>query len=90
MCQSEPITSNRAQAGYYEIRIQGHLQERWAEWFEEMTIVREENGETSLRGHMVDQAALYGLLRKVRDLGLPLNSVTRIPPPATDDAPAPG
>ena len=90
MCQSEPITSNRAQAGYYEIRIQGHLQERWAEWFEEMTITREENGETSLRGHMVDQAALYGLLRKVRDLGLPLNSVTRIPPPATDDAPAPG
>ena len=89
MCQSEPITSNRAQAGYYEIRIQGHLQERWAEWFEEMTITREENGETSLRGHMVDQAALYGLLRKVRDLGLPLNSVTRIPPPATDDAPAP-
>ena len=82
MCQSEPITSNHAQAGYYEIRIQGHLQERWAEWFEEMTITREENGETSLRGHMVDQAALYGLLRKVRDLGLPLNSVTRIPPPA--------
>ena len=50
-----------------------------------MTIVREENGETSLRGHMVDQAALYGLLRKIRDLGLPLNSVTRIPPAATDD-----
>ena len=88
MCQSEPTTSNQAQAGTYEIRIQGHLQERWAEWFAEMTIVREENGETSLRGHMVDQAALYGLLRKVRDLGLPLNSVTRIPP-ATDDAPAP-
>lgn len=62
----------------YEIRIQGHLDaHRWAGWFEGLTITLEENGDTLLRGPVVDQAALYGLLRKVRDLGIPLLSVRR-------------
>jgi hypothetical protein len=61
----------------YEIRIKGHLDRRWAEWFEGMVITPEDDGETLLVGPVADQAALHGLLRKVRDLGLPLISVTR-------------
>jgi hypothetical protein len=62
----------------YEIRIKGHLNDRWAEWFDGLTINREENGETRLTGPVVDQAALHGLLRRVRDLGLPLLSVIQV------------
>lgn len=61
----------------YRIKVKGHLHRRWTEWFEGMTITPEENGYTLLTGPVVDQAALHGLLRKVRDLGLPLISVTR-------------
>ena len=61
----------------YQIRVQGHLDRNWTDWFGGVTITLEENGETLLTGPVVDQAALYGLLRKVRDLGLPLISVTR-------------
>jgi hypothetical protein len=64
--------------GLYEIRIEGHLDDRWAAWFEGLTLTREDNGDTLLSGAVVDQAALHGLLRKVRDLGMPLISVTRI------------
>lgn len=64
----------------YEIRIKGHLDNRWAGWFGGMTITALDNGETSLTGPVVDQAALYGLLKKVRDLGMPLLSVIRIEP----------
>jgi hypothetical protein len=67
-----------------EIRLQGHLDERWTDWFEGLTITREANGETRLTGPVVDQAALHGLLRKVRDLGLPLISVNRLEPDETD------
>ncbi|HSD83948.1 MAG TPA: hypothetical protein VLG46_08830 [Anaerolineae bacterium] len=63
-----------------EIRLKGHLDERWADWYEGLTITREENGETRLTGPVVDQTALHGLLRKVRDLGLPLISVNRLEP----------
>ena len=66
--------------GQYEIRIKGHLDDRWAAWFEGMTVTLEENGETLLSGAVVDQAALYGLLKKVRDLGLPLLSVIPVDP----------
>lgn len=66
--------------GRYEIRIKGHLDHRWADWFEGLTITLEDTGETLLTGPVVDQAALHGLLRKVRDLGLPLVSVNRIEP----------
>jgi hypothetical protein len=61
----------------YRIRLQGHLDRNWTHWFGDVTITLEEGGETLLTCPVVDQAALHGLLRKVRDLGLPLISVTR-------------
>jgi hypothetical protein len=60
----------------YQIRVQGHLGSQWTDWFEGLTITLEEDGDTLLTGPVVDQAALYGLLKKVRDLGLPLVSVS--------------
>jgi hypothetical protein len=60
----------------YQIRIKGHLRVEWADWFEGLTITLEGNGDTLLTGLVVDQAALHGLLKKVRDLGLPLMSVS--------------
>jgi hypothetical protein len=71
-------TSTEDKPERYTICIQGHLDDRRAEWFEGMTITREADGTTLLTGKVVDQAALHGLLRKVRDLGMPLLSVTRI------------
>jgi hypothetical protein len=62
----------------YEIRIKGHLASRWATWFEPMTLTAESDGTTILEGPVVDQAALHGLLHKVRDIGLPLLSVTQL------------
>ena len=67
----------------YEIRIEGHLHEQWADWFGGLTVTIEENGNTLLAGPVIDQAALYGLLRKVRDLGMPLISVNRVQPEQT-------
>lgn len=61
----------------YQIRLKGHLDGQWTDWFGGLTISLEENGETLLTGPVVDQAALHGLLRKVRDLGLPLLSVNQ-------------
>ena len=80
MSATHASTENHHEPGRYEIRIKGHLDARWAAWFEGLTITREDNGETRLRGLVVDQAALHGLLRKVRDLGLPLLSVIRLQP----------
>ena len=62
----------------YEIRLKGHLEARWRDRFDGMTITLEEDGETLLSGPVADQAALHGLLKKVRDLGLPLVSVVQI------------
>ena len=59
----------------YKIRIKGHLDSQWTDWFEGLTITLEENGTTLLTGLVVDQAALHGLLKKIRDLGIPLVSV---------------
>lgn len=64
----------------YQIRLQGHLTGQWAGWFEGFTITLADNGDTLLTGAVVDQAALYGVLRKVRDLGMPLLSVIRVIP----------
>ena len=64
----------------YQIRIKGHLGRQWTDWFEGLTITPEDNGETLLTGPVVDQAALHGVLRKVRDVGMPLLSVSRVEP----------
>ena len=66
--------------GLYEIRIKGHLDNRWADWFDGLTIIREDNGETRLIGPVTDQAALHGILKKIRDLGMPLLSVNVVDP----------
>jgi hypothetical protein len=65
------------EGGSYEIRLKGHLEPRWADWFDGLTMTQESDGSTVLRGSVVDQAALHGLLGKVRDLGLPLIAVNR-------------
>ena len=68
----------------YQIRVRGHLGRQWADWFGGLSITLENNGETLLSGPVVDQAALHGLLRKVRDLGMPLLSVMRLQPGQAD------
>jgi len=67
----------------YQIRLKGHLGNHWSAWFENMAISNEANGEAVLRGPLADQAALHGVLSKVRDLGLPLLAVTTV---ATDES----
>ena len=62
----------------YQIRIKGHLDEQWSDWFENATITLEEDGDSLLTLPVIDQAALHGLLKKIRDLGMPLLSVNRI------------
>jgi hypothetical protein len=64
----------------YEIRVQGHLGPRWAAWFDGLSLTTEADGTTVMRGQVVDQAALHGLLQKLRDLGVPLLSLTQVPP----------
>ncbi len=76
--------SDPGQPMVYQIRIEGHLGREWADWFEGLTITALDNGQTLLTGPVVDQAALHGLLRKVRDLGMPLISVTRVRPGRAD------
>ena len=68
----------------YQIRIKGHLGAAWADWFEGLTITLTEDGDTLLTGPVVDQAALHGLLKKVRDLGMPLVSVCPSKPGPAD------
>lgn len=75
MSETHASVEEHHEPGRYKIRVKGHLDDKWADWFEGLTITREDNGETLLTGPVVDQAALHGLLRKVRDLGLPLISV---------------
>ncbi len=84
MNATDASTQEQYEPGFYEVRIKGHLDSRWADWFEGMTITLEEKGETLLRGLVTDQAALHGLLRKVRDLGMPLISVIAIEHEETD------
>lgn len=75
----DPI-SEASEPMVYQIRLQGHLSGQWTEWFGGLTITLDGNGETVLTGLVVDQAALHGLLRKVRDVGMPLVAVVRIGP----------
>ncbi len=68
----------------YQIRIKGHLGRHWTDWFEGLAITLEDNGDTLLTGPVVDQAALHGVLKKVRDLAMPLVSVIRVKPDPAD------
>jgi hypothetical protein len=70
----------------YEIRVKGHLDQRWSEWFDGLLLTNLDNGEAMLSGDIVDQAALHGVLIKVRDLGLPLVAVRRVGPVGRDSA----
>jgi len=85
MTERHTSRGDRPEAGRYEIRLAGHLDARWAAWFDGLTVGHEVDGTTLISGPIADQAALHGLLQRVRDLGLPLVSVTRdeTDPPAT-------
>ncbi len=78
MSETLASSEDHCDHGLYEVRIKGHLDGRWADWFGGLTITLEDNGDTLLAGPVVDQAALHGLLRKVRDLGMSLLSVKRV------------
>ena len=80
------MDADQHEAGRYEICLKGHLDGRWAAWFDGLSLSRESDGTTILRGPIPDQAALHGLLQRVRDTGLPLVSVIRI---AADPAEGP-
>lgn len=72
------------QPAVYQIRIKGHLGPQWSDWFDGMAITPQANGETTITGPVIDQAALHGVLKKLRDLGLPLVSVIPIQPDTPD------
>ena len=77
---SEIPTDRYDRQGRYEIRLKGHLDTRWAAWFDGLTLTHHSDGSTIIGGPVADQAALYGLLQKTRDLGLPLISVNYVEP----------
>ena len=64
----------------YEIRVEGHLESRWAAWFDGLSLTRGDDGTTVIRGPVVDQAALHGVIQKLRDLGIPLIALTQLRP----------
>jgi hypothetical protein len=70
----------------YQIRLKGHLDSQWTDWFDGLSITLEEDGDTLLTGPVVDQSALHGLLKKVRDLGMPLVSVNPVEPGQADQS----
>ena len=75
MTNDHGLARDADQPMVYQIRIKGHLVQKWTDWFEGLTITLEENGDTLLTGQVIDQAALHGILKKIRDLGMPLLSV---------------
>ncbi|HEU5422080.1 MAG TPA: hypothetical protein VFU72_00940 [Nitrolancea sp.] len=79
-------TSDEHRPDWYEIRLQGHLGDRWAAWFDGLALTREGDGTTRLCGPVADQAALHGLLQRVRDLGLPLLAVRKVKPEQASEA----
>jgi hypothetical protein len=80
----EISTGDRHSPGSYEIRVKGHLDSRWSPWFDGMVLTPDSDGTTLIHGHVVDQAALHGLLQSIRDTGLPLVSVTQVEPDQPD------
>jgi hypothetical protein len=84
MANKRNPTTDRDGPMVYQIRVKGHLGPQWTDWFEGLSITLEEKGETLVTGPVVDQAALHGLLRRVRDLGVPLLSVIRLTPGDAD------
>jgi hypothetical protein len=80
MSEAHASSGNCHEIGRYEIRFKGHLDSRWATWFDGLTLTQESDGTTTIQGPIVDQAALYGVLQKIRDLGLPLISVGQLDP----------
>ena len=80
MSHSHAASDTRREPGQYEIRLKGHLEARWTTWFEGLSLTHKSDGTTVIRGSVIDQAALHGLLSKVRDLGLPLIGVTQVDP----------
>ena len=85
MSERHASTGDRHEPGRYEIRLKGHLDHRWVAWFDGLRISLENDGTTTLDGPIADQAALHGLLLKVRDTGLPLVSVTQVQPRQGDE-----
>ena len=86
MSETQALPEYHNEYGLCLIRLKGHLDDRWADRFDGLTITLEENGDTLLTGPVIDQAALHGLLKKVRDLGMPLLSVNRAKPGPADMA----
>jgi hypothetical protein len=80
MSETNALTDHFEESGLYEIRLKGHLNDRWADWFGEVAITLEDDGNTLLTCPVIDQAALHGLLKRVRDLGMPLLSVNFVEP----------
>jgi hypothetical protein len=80
MTAAHAPTDDRHEARLYEIRLKGHLDARWSDWFDGLSFTHESDGTTIIHGPVADQAALHGLLAKVRDLGLPLVSVIHVEP----------
>ena len=83
MTERHTPNEDRPEARRYEIRLTGHLDAHWAAWFDGLTVRQQGDGTTLISGPVADQAALHGLLQRVRDLGLPLVSVTRDETPAS-------
>ena len=87
MSETRASAQDPHKPGQYEIRVKGHLENRWAEWFDGLALTSVSDGTTVIHGPVVDQAALHGLLRKVRDIGLPLISVAHVEPDQPDPRP---
>jgi hypothetical protein len=85
MIETHAQTRDRHEPGRYELRVKGHLETRWVTWFDGLSLTREADGTTVIRGQIADQAALHGLIQKVRDAGLHLVSISCVEP----DRPAP-
>jgi hypothetical protein len=87
MSETQHPTRRPHEPGQYAIRVAGRLDQRWAEWFDGLSLTHQGDGTTVLQGRVADQASLHGLLLKIRDLGLPLLSVTPVVPDRTTEQP---